>query len=445
MDKSQENNYHLDSSNIKNISLKTILGNKKMNPNLKISVFIVSFYFLIYWLPQDLLYFPNNRWYFALGVALFSFLLLRKPIEKISLNLFYLTFAFSFVGSILSLIRSVNIDVTLYNTVAFGISLVTYLLFIPVLSTQLARKVILIAMIIISFIWAIKIIELLSNYSFLAYSTFASTGADKNAIGFRLALAANIFFYLSLLGNIVRNSKKPIRFVLRFIFGFLGLLFLLFTTLIYARSALLSGIIGFLIIFYIFIIQSDNRTKVFKSVLILIILFSGLAWILPKIVAFSPYWNSIMDQLSTTGFQTFSTRLNLLDKGVFIISQNPFIGVGIGGTKNSISYFNLYFPDYYIHNTYVSEWAEKGLFGIMMYLNWIFLYINLIRKKLTIINHIDRIWLLILLLVFINLFFLDSNSLAYFMLVIFIGLYSKYFSTENNPRILTKINPKMVK
>ena len=136
------------------------------------------------------------------------------------------------------------------------------------------------------------------------------------------------------------------------------------------------------------------------------------------------------NDLQTEGVFAFTIRLTLLGKGLYLIRQNPFLGVGIGGSKASISSFEANFPHHFIHNTYISEWAEKGLLGILGYLIWFILYLKFIRKYFLDLPVTDQIWLLLIFLVFFNLNFLDINSTAYLMFIIFIGIYAEQYKTD---------------
>lgn len=392
---------------------------------------LIGLYFLIIWLPPDLMPVHAIRWYMALGVAALVFLLEKRMVDRRAAGLFFVVLGLNFFGAVLSLWRAPDFSLALRNTVAFAINIVFYLLLIPVMSTRLARKVLLAVLVGASLLWVIIINQLIQSYGTLGYGTFPEvTGADKNAIGYRLTLGSIILLYLVAFWKSPKQLPPSMVFLIRLIMGLGGLYFIYSVSLIYARSALVMALLGVGIILLRLFISSPKKSRILRIGAATLIVSLSVIWFLPKVLSISPSWYRMSNDLQTEGVFAFTIRLTLLGKGLYLIRQNPFLGVGIGGSKASISSFEANFPHYFIHNTYISEWAEKGLLGILGYLIWFILYLKFIRKNFLDLPVTDQIWLLLIFLVFFNLNFLDINSTAYLMFIIFIGIYAEQYKTD---------------
>jgi O-antigen ligase len=112
-----------------------------------------------------------------------------------------------------------------------------------------------------------------------------------------------------------------------------------------------------------------------------------------------------------------------LNKGLYIIRQNPILGVGIGGSRFAVSEGLVYYPHYLIHNTFLTDWAEKGFLGLLSNFVWIWFYVKLVRKYFFSVALADQIWLVLFSLVFFEMLFLDMG-IGVAMQVILAGIYA---------------------
>jgi len=390
-------------------------------------VFLVGLYFLFLWQPP-LIPLPNLRWYMVLGLSVFAYILHKLPLNLKAASVFWSIYGLSFFGAILSILRAPSLDSALWNTVGAGIAFVTFLFFLPVLATKQARRFLLIILITAAVLWSFEIQQLVAKHGILVYSTFLETDGDKNHIGLLLALASTVLFYLTVFGVPLKLQQKWQIFLIRMIL-FLGGVYLVYTlSLIYARSGILTVFVGMLSIIGIKLVQ-DKSGRSFISIIFIVAIMIFLLgnFILPKILEVSPAWEYLL-RSTLTG--TVANRFMLLQKGWFLVSTNPFIGVGLGGSRAAISSSYGNFPSYLTHNAYLTDWAEKGILGLLSNIVWIFIYLRFTRKNFFILSVFDQIWLLIFFLVFFEMNFINMGSISMMMLAIFSGIYYEQYLAE---------------
>ena len=137
--------------------------------------------------------------------------------------------------------------------------------------------------------------------------------------------------------------------------------------------------------------------------------------------------------------ESTSHRLFLYQNAIDYISQNPFIGCGIGNWKvESLPYWkdrlSGYTIPYHAHNDFLELSTELGLIGGLSYLlSFIFLFSYLIKNILT--NKYSMLVFMILLVYFIDAFFnfpLERFNMQIYFVIIFIFsfLISKLNSNE---------------
>ena len=146
-------------------------------------------------------------------------------------------------------------------------------------------------------------------------------------------------------------------FINKLLFTIFIAVLLLTVFLTASRSSLLIAIIG-AIIFLIFYIKMGRGINIFYLILYMAIQFS-----LIKLISINntEFYEKPMDRYSTIlelGSSPSSLqRLDLIDKGLGYIDQNPIIGLGL---ENSNFYTKIS-----IHNPIVLTWVENGIFGMI--------------------------------------------------------------------------------
>ena len=124
-----------------------------------------------------------------------------------------------------------------------------------------------------------------------------------------------------------------------------------------SRSSLLSAIVGSFI-FLVFYIKMGRKVNFYYLILYLVIQFS-----LIKLISINntEFYDKPIDRYSTIlepGSSPSSLqRLDLIDKGLDYIDQNPIVGLGL---ENS----NLY-TKISIHNPIILTWVENGFLGMI--------------------------------------------------------------------------------
>lgn len=393
-------------------------------------IIIVGIYFVTLWKPP-MISMPPLRWYFVLGLALFAFVVLKKSISMHAAKVFWVVYGLSFLGAILSLLRANDTQQALWNTVGMGISFVSYLLFLPVLAVRKARKFFMWILVIIGILWAIAIQQLLVKHGMLYLGTFGETGEDKNHIGLCLSMSSIVLFYLSALWKPAKTLSKGIFFIIRLGLGLLSILLIYCLVIIYARSGLLATALGICAVIGVILIKNPGWLGRSRAGVVIVILIGSVIFLLPRVLAASPQWNRLSNY-DTEGFGVISTydiRVVLINKGLFIVRENPVLGVGVGGSRPAIFSGQYYFPHYLIHNTFLTDWAEKGILGLLSNVVWIFMYIGILRKDFFNLPLIDQIWLVLFIPLFFDMNFLDMNSISVFMLAILAGIYAESVSS----------------
>ena len=146
-------------------------------------------------------------------------------------------------------------------------------------------------------------------------------------------------------------------FINKLLFTIFIAVLLLTVFLTASRSSLLIAIIG-AIIFLIFYIKMGRGINIFYLILYMAIQFSLIILIS---INNTEFYEKPMDRYSTIlepGSSPSSLqRLDLIDKGLGYIDQNPIIGLGL---ENSNFYTKIS-----IHNPIVLTWVENGIFGMI--------------------------------------------------------------------------------
>ena len=402
-----------------------------------LSTLLVSIYFYLLWQP------PLHRaiflpWYLVLGIAGLAFLILKLSLNLRYGNVFIMVMGLGFLGGVFSLFRAPDLSQALWNTVAFGINIVIYLLMLPVLATQITRRFLLFLIVIIAILWAINIQELLLTNEVLYYKTFGDASEitrasrDKNMVGYCISLGSQTLFFLTLFWQPRKNISNFRKFLVRSAFGITGLFLLYSIFLIYARSAIITVFVGVFVIALIYVIENKQKLNIsyLKAFIPIVIIVVSIWFLWPKILENSPSWIKMIEQPATKGLDAYSSRTDLLLQGLEVIKQNPIIGIGIGETKAS-SFIIQGYKGALLHNLYLTDWLEKGILGIISYLVWIITFVRFFRKKYSQLSLVDKVWIFLQFSLFVELFFIDINTISSTMLLIFAGIcYEQYYCKD---------------
>lgn len=397
-------------------------------------VILVSLYYLSLW-PPPISRMSNLRWYMALGLSVLAFLLLKRRLDMKAARVYWVVYGLSFLGAALSLLRADDLRLALWNTVGSGINFVVYLLFIPVLASRMARRFLLTSLVGTAIVWGLEIQWLVEAHGTLVYSTFAETGSDKNQIGIVMALAATALFCLAAVWKPSGTMHKWQVSIMRFVLASGGIYMFYSLALVYARSSILAtfvGIGGVLVVLYL---RSPSRwSAVFRVGLLVSIVALSVTLLLSKVLDISPYWRVVWDRMLSDPGDAFYNREILIRKGLFLVSENPLVGVGMGGTKEAVSSIYLDFPYYYIHNSFLTDWAEKGILGLFGNLVWLYMYLKILRGRFFNSPLTDQIWLLLFAVMFFAMNFADCTSINMAMLAILSAIYYEQHHIEQ-PRM----------
>ena len=374
------------------------------------------------------------RWYIPLALAICAYLLQKRPLNVQAARVYWIVYGLGFLGAVLSLLRAPFLDSALYNTVGMGISFVPFLLFLPVLATRLTRRILLAILVGAAFLWTLEIQRLVKVYGTLYYSTFAETGENKNDIGYNLSLAAVALFYLAVFWRPSRVLRKWQEYAIRLCFGLGGFYIFYNISLIYARGALLATLVGFVLVIVVIFIKSPKKSSgMLWSGLVLAIVVLFVVIFLPKVLATSPQWQGMYDRVLATGVDAFGNRPMLIEKGLFLIGENPFLGVGVGGSIEAISSIYGNYPHYLIHNTFLADWAEKGVLGFLSDVVWLLFYLKILRQKFLKSPLIDQIWLVLFIPLFIQISLKNTGTGA--MLALLAGIFYEQYFIEKTKKV----------
>jgi len=395
---------------------------------------LIGVYYLLVWAPPFL---PSveARWYIPLALSIFAFFILKPVFTLRASILYWVIYGISFLGAAISLFRAPWFDQALWNTVGMGISFVTFLLFVPVLSNKISRRILLFILIVSAFFWVFEIQNLIKEHGTLIYSTFSETGENKNDVGYSMAMAATALLFLAVFWKPNKKMHPLGLFGLKVLFGLSGFYLIYSQALIYARGGLVASITGIFALITIFIHRNRRKfPRIIQAVIFVLVIAVSVKFILPKLLTISPQWISMSTRASNEGLLSiFNKRDVLLEKGIYIISQNPIIGVGLGGSRYPITSTNQQFPGLLIHNTYLTNWAELGILGILSDIIMVLVYIKLCRKRFSTATFVDQIWLLLFIPWSVQMMFMNVNSVV--MIAILAGIYYEQYLLVLNSKI----------
>jgi O-antigen ligase/TolA-binding protein len=295
-------------------------------------------------------------------------------LSKLSKSIFIYVYLFYFLWSGLSYFYAINPTETLLNLPRLGNTFFA-VFFCFLLLNNLENKVVLISRIFIGFLC----FELLSFYSdfFTQLETKDFNAMNlKGVAGNKNITAASIAFKVPfVLYSIVTVRKGLLKIILSLI-----LFAALFSiSVLYARAAILSSFIVFIIFLsyslYNLVINRSNLVKGLPNFLLTIVPYVA-AILLNLAFTSSQNKGDITSQLGDIEFteQSSNGRFQYWSDAFEHIQDHPIIGAGLGNWKiASISYgkehVKGYTVPYHAHNDFIHVFAEVGFLGGITYLS----------------------------------------------------------------------------
>ena len=295
-------------------------------------------------------------------------------LSKLFKSIFIYIYLFYFLWSGLSYFYAINPTETLLNLPRLGNTFFA-VFFCFLLLNNLENKVVLISRIFIGFLC----FELLSFYSdfFTQLETKDFNAMNlKGVAGNKNITAASIAFKVPfVLYSIVTVRKGLLKIILSFI-----LFAALFSiSVLYARAAILSSFIVFIIFLsyslYNLVINRSNLVKGLPNFLFTIMPYVA-AILLNLAFTSSQNKGDITSQLGAIEFteQSSNGRFQYWSDAYEQVSDHPILGAGLGNWKiASISYgknhIKGYTVPYHAHNDFIHIFTEVGVLGGIAYLS----------------------------------------------------------------------------
>ena len=381
---------------------------------------LVGFYYISLWSPPFIAI-PALTWYIALSLAALAALIQGRKLDFQGVKTYFIILLLNFAGAVFSLFRAPFLDEAIWNTIGFAGNIVGYIFFLPVLASRQTRSFILFLHVGVAILWVFSIRDLVSTHGILEYGTFRETGNNKNHIGICLALAAVILIYAAAFIQIGRTWYGAIAKV--FIGGG-GILILFHLSLIYARSSLLAAILGILSTLFVLVINNRNWLRgVFKGFVAMAITTAIVMAALPNVLSISTAWEKmVFNPEANEAGNTYDDRVLILQKGFYLVGQNPIIGVGIGGGRHGVNTIDKKFTITLMHNSYLADWVDKGILGLISNFVWLGTFLVFVRKKFFRLAVTDQIWMVLSGMIFFTMFFKDLSTLCFTILTIQAGI-----------------------
>ena len=295
-------------------------------------------------------------------------------LSKLFKSIFIYIYLFYFLWSGLSYFYAINPTETLLNLPRLGNTFFA-VFFCFLLLNNLENKVVLISRIFIGFLC----FELLSFYSdfFTQLETKDFNAMNlKGVAGNKNITAASIAFKVPfVLYSIVTVRKGLLKIILSFI-----LFAALFSiSVLYARAAILSSLIVFIIFLsyslYNLVISRSNLGKGLPNILLTIVPYVA-AYLINIAFTSSQNKGDITSQLGDIEFteQSSNGRFQYWSDAYEQVSDHPLLGAGLGNWKiASISYgkdhISGYTVPYHAHNDFIHIFTEVGILGGIAYLS----------------------------------------------------------------------------
>jgi O-antigen ligase len=396
----------------------TVAQNEVLTVNKVLSAILVAVFFFYLMAPPILLS-DNIRWYVVLGLGMAVYLLNGEPLTVAGSRLFLSFWVLNFLGAVLALFRTPDVNNNLYLMVGMSISFFSFLLLIPAMSSRSVRKWVLAGMLLAALAWMFYIQDQLKSMAILSNSYYL-TGfrVDKNYISLVLALASTALFYFAINWT---TTQRLWTILLRLALSAGGFYLIYHIALTYSRSGLLTAGVGFLSVILLYAI----RKRAGVTALMLIAVFGLVIYqSVPLMLTLAPRWAGSLE------LQEFAKRASLIDKTLLIISDNPILGLGMDATKEVYSSRNSTSTRGLPHNQYLKSWAEQGILGLIGYVIWILFAFGKFRKNFFELSLTDQVLMVLFVPFFMMMNFLDLETIVRLMLALMTGIF---FSKASRP------------
>lgn len=213
------------------------------------------------------------------------------------------------------------------------------------------------------------------SYGGLNVALTSAASGTRNIVGFANINAIARIMALTVIIDIFFVKKNGFR-----IQSLLGILPVLVIVVCESRTALIELIVG-IVVFIIFnqIGSGNTLGRVFKMLLILIVLFIGLSYLV-RLSVFNGIFGRMEGAIALftgNGAVDHSSllRQEMIELGLNIFKQHPIGGVGIGNAH--IYNRAVLGHDSYLHNNYVEMLASGGIIGFIL---WYSVYVFFSRR-----------------------------------------------------------------
>jgi O-antigen ligase len=268
--------------------------------------------------------------------------------------------------------------------------------------------------------WVVVIQRELAKYGILtsAYQ-FSGEGNDKNYIALVLGASAITLYTLALLWKPKTEGRQLTIALARLVLITLSLILLYHIFLTYSRSGAITAILAYILTTWLIYSRKHGFARMLVILVPIALLFYFL--VVPRLLKQAPTWESYQD-ISRLG-----ARPALIQKGLAIVRDNPFIGIGIGNSNNHYQSGLQYYPRGLPHNMYLTNWAELGLLSLVGFIYIFYALLKMFRDHYYQFPIPDKIWLLLFVPVSIMAFTLDIGGIFNLMTVILAGMYQQQY------------------
>ena len=370
----------------------------------KFYIFFFLFFAIILTPPLGALDRATTQWFFLSFLPLFFY----RDIEFKFKSFVFLVYIFFIIQVVLSLLYTNNFSISIIDTSRHIIILFLVTIILGLLNTS-KSSFYYISFFISVFLVIESLFSIFPLLSFfyengILFSKIISIDLDqfKGITGNRNITTASIVIKLPFLFY----TLYRVNYFYKPILGIISSIPLITLFIINSRAALLSFlfIVVFVSIYFIFL----NPKKIQNLVYILV--FSSFSFFISKQITQSTSKDTLK-RLSTINFsnESSSQRLFLWENALDYISNNPFIGCGIGNWKvESSAYWGSlgtnYLVPYHAHNDFLEFSTELGLIGGLTYFS-LFVLMGFIFLRLFISS---KDFKFLVLLLSLSALFIDS-------------------------------------
>ena len=369
-------------------------------------------------------------------IILFSLLIFKE--KKINLNtLDYLFISFLLI-TILSFVKSDNIEESIIAWSRYLTLFLTYFNLKILFNIVDSKKILLLIMLSLLIIESLVVFYVfVLNYSFDTgldrIRELQGLSSNQNIGAFSILIKIPFLLY-----GFYRFKKKLFRGIM-----ILFLLISMFCILIISSRAAIIGL--FLILIYL-IISSRFRSSLItpkKSILIPLFIFSlGTTFLVQNLMYSNSNKTSSLTRITNYNDESTNDRINYYKNAIHLFIDNPLLGIGLGNWKiKSLETYNSKVTNYKVpfhaHNDFLQIASETGLFGFILFFLILFYPVYFLIK-----NYFFKakapddlgIFLLLALLIFIwdsNINFPRLRPYSQMNLIYILSFFSSTYLDKN--------------